>query len=127
MAKVIGIGGIFFKSSDWEKLSAWYRDVLGIEFRDWGGAVFTPDMLADASGPATVLAGFANDTGYFAPSTMNYMLNFMVDDLSAVLERCRSHGIEPTNVMMDEPNGRFAHILDPEGRKLELWQPRAMQ
>ena len=56
MAKVIGIGGIFFKSSDWEKLSAWYRDVLGIEFRDWGGAVFTPDMLADASGPATIWA-----------------------------------------------------------------------
>ena len=54
MAKVIGIAGVFFKTPDWEQLRAWYHDVLGIEFHDWGGAVFTPDMLAEASGPGTV-------------------------------------------------------------------------
>jgi predicted enzyme related to lactoylglutathione lyase len=126
MAKAIGIGGIFFKTPNWDTLKTWYRDVLGIEFYDWGGAVFTPEMLAGASGPGTVFSGFAQDTKYFDPSTKEYMINFMVDDLDGVLERCKQHGVE-ANVLPDERNGRFAHIVDPEGRKLELWQPKAME
>ena len=125
MAKVIGVGGIFFKTPDWDTLRVWYHDVLGIEFADWGGALFTPDMLENASGPGTVFTGFAQDTDYFAPSTKDYMINFMVDDLDAVLERCKKHGVEPLQLFPDEFNGRFAHIVDPEGRKIELWQPRA--
>ena len=124
MAKVIGVGGVFFKTTDWDTLKAWYRDVLGLDIQDWGGAFFTPDMLAGASGPGTVFSGFAHDTDYFAPSDMNYMINFMVDDLDGVLARCREHGVEPVKEFPDEFNGRFAHIMDPEGRKIELWQPR---
>ena len=126
MAKVIGIGGVFFKTPDWDTLRGWYQDVLGIEFGDWGGVFFTPDMLAGASGPGTVFTGFAQDTDYFAPSTKDYMINLMVDDLDAVLARCKERGVEPVKLFPDEANGRFAHILDPEGRKLELWQPKAM-
>ena len=126
MAKVIGIGGIFFKTSDWDALKAWYRDLLGIEFADWGGAVFTPDMLAGASGPGTVFAGFAQDTEYFAPSDKEYMINLMVDDLNGVLARCKERGVEPIAFLPNEPNGHFAHIVDPDGRKIELWEPKAM-
>ena len=124
MAKVIGVGGVFFKSPDWDKLKRWYQDVLGIEFKEWGGAVFTPDMLAGAPGTGTVLTGFPNESDYFEPSTKDYMINFMVDDLDEMLERCKAHGVDPVKMFPDEFNGRFAHIVDPEGRKIELWQPR---
>lgn len=126
MAKVIGVGGVFFKTPDWQHLRVWYQVVLGIEFADWGGAFFTPDMLAGASGAGTTFTGFAQDTDYFAPSAKDYMFNFIVDDLDAVLQRCKEHGVEPVNLFPDAPNGRFAHIVDPEGRKIELWQPKAM-
>jgi predicted enzyme related to lactoylglutathione lyase len=126
MAKVIGVGGIFFKTPDWDSLRGWYKDALGIEFSDWGGAIFTPEMLAGASGAATVFTGFAQDTDYFAPSAKDYMINLMVDDLDAVLERCKACGVEPVKAFPDEANGHFAHIIDPEGRKIELWQPKAM-
>lgn len=124
MAKVIGVGGVFFKTPNWGKLRNWYQEVLGIDFQEWGGALFTPEMLAEASGPATVFTGFAQDTDYFEPSAKEYMFNFIVDDLDAVLERCKEHGVEPLKLMPDEFNGSFAHIVDPEGRKIELWQPK---
>lgn len=125
MAKVIGVGGVFFKSPDWPALRNWYHDVLGIAFEDWGGVFFTPDMLADASGPGTVFTGFAQDTDYFEPSTKDYMFNLMVDDLDGMLARCKTHGVEPVKLMRGEFNGHFAHIVDPEGRTIELWQPKA--
>jgi predicted enzyme related to lactoylglutathione lyase len=125
MARVIGVGGVFFKTPDKARLAAWYRDVLGVAFDDWGGVMFTPEAAAATPGAGTVFSGFAQDTDYFEPSAHDYMINLMVDDLDAMLERCKAHGVEPVKLFPEEFNGRFAHILDPDGRKIELWQPKA--
>lgn len=125
MARVIGVGGVFFKSSDPATLSAWYHDVLGLPIEDWGGAVLLPGPMADHLGAATVFSPFPADTTYFEPSTKPFMINLAVDDLDGILARCAEHGVEVTGDP-DQPNGRFAHLLDPEGTKLELWKPRPM-
>ena len=126
MARVLGIGGVFFKTGDGAAVREWYGRVLGLDFHDWGGVLFTPDMCAGQPGAGTVFSPFNADTDYFAPSTREFMFNFMVDDLDAVLARCKEHGVLPVKTFADEPNGRFAHILDLEGRKIELWEPREM-
>ena len=123
MAKVLGLGGVFFKSADVPALRAWYQQVLGLEISDWG-VFFTPAMVADIPGAGTVFGPFAATTDYFAPSTHDYMLNLLVDDLDAILAQAAAAGVEPIK-RQDAEYGRFAHILDPEGRKLELWQPKA--
>ena len=126
MAKVLGVGGVFFKSKDEAALRDWYSRVLGLPFEDWGGVIFLPQLAASQPGAATVFSAFSADTDYFAPSTNEFMINLMVDDMDGVLARCAQQGVTPLKRMDDEPNGRFAHILDPEGRKLELWEPRPM-
>lgn len=125
MASVLGVGGVFFKSEDQAGLTAWYRDVLGLEVEEWGGVVFTPDAMAAHPGAATVFSPFAADTTYFDPSTKDFMINLAVDDLDGILASCAEHGVEAT-MFPDQPNGRFAHIVDPEGTKIELWQPQPM-
>jgi predicted enzyme related to lactoylglutathione lyase len=126
MARIIGVGGVFFKSGNEAALREWYARVLGLEFQPWGGVLFTPSMAADQPGAGTVFTSFAANTEYFEPSTKEFMFNLMVDDLDAVLARCREHGVLPVKMFDDQPNGRFAHILDLEGRKIELWEPRPM-
>jgi predicted enzyme related to lactoylglutathione lyase len=126
MAKIIGVGGIFFKSADPAATREWYASVLGIPMESWG-AVFTPDAAAAHPGAATVFAPFASDTGYFAPSDAPFMVNLMVDDLDAILSQCANHNVTPIAPILDEENGRFAHIMDPDGVKIELWQPKPME
>ncbi|WP_017669696.1 VOC family protein [Blastomonas sp. AAP53] len=126
MAKVIGLGGLFFKSADPAATCAWYARVLGMDFGEWGGVVFTPDTAAAHPGAGTVFSPFSAETDYFAPSDKEFMFNLMVDDLDAMLARCAEQGVEPVKVLSPEPNGRFAHIIDPDGRKIELWQPQPM-
>ncbi len=125
MARVLGIGGVFFKSSDPRALSAWYRDVIGLELEDWGGVVFRPEAMAGHPGAATVFSAFEAESTYFEPSTRDFMINLAVDDLDGILASCAAHGVD-VKVLPDEPNGRFAHLLDPEGTKIELWQPKPM-
>lgn len=125
MARVLGIGGVFFKARDPGALASWYREVLGLDVQDWGGVVFRPDAMAAHPGAGTVLSPFGADTTYLEPSTKDFMINLAVDDLEAVLANCAAHGVDAT-VLPDAPNGRFAHILDPEGTKIELWQPTPM-
>jgi predicted enzyme related to lactoylglutathione lyase len=124
MAKVLGVGGVFFKSKDIAALKAWYARVLGLEIGDWG-MFFTPDMVKDKPGSGTVFSPFKDDTDYFAPSDKEFMFNLIVDDMDAMLARCKSEGVEPVKTQ-DESYGRFAHIIDLEGRKVELWQPLPM-
>jgi predicted enzyme related to lactoylglutathione lyase len=124
MGKVIGIGGIFFKSNNPEALRNWYADVLGLEFESWGGLVFDPATAAAHPGAGTVFSPFKADSDYFAPSTAPFMINLMVDDLEAVLAQAAERGVEPVQRLPDEYNGPFAHIMDPDGNKIELWQPR---
>ena len=125
MPKVLGIGGLFFKSNDPEALNAWYAKVLGITVEPWG-IVFTPEAAARHPGAATVLSPFKVDTEYFAPSDKEFMFNLMVDDLDGIIAQCAKHGVEPVKTFPDDANGRFVHIMDPEGRKIELWEPRSM-
>ncbi len=125
MSKVIGLGGLFFRSADPAACREWYGRVLGMPFDEWG-MVFTPDAAAAHPGAATVFSPFAADTDYFAPSDKEFMFNLMVDDLDGMLARCAEQGVEPIKIMPDEGMGRFAHIMDPEGRKIELWEPKPM-
>lgn len=126
MAKVIGIGGVFFKSRDPAALLKWYSEVVGMELEPWGGVVLRPQAMADHPGAATVFSPFKADSDYFAPSTNPYMINLAVDDLDGVLARCALHGVTPIKTTPDEGMGKFAHIMDPEGNKLELWEPKPM-
>lgn len=125
MARVIGIGGVFFKSSDVPALREWYRRVLGIVITD--GCAFAPEQMSACPGALTVLSPFDSSNDYFAPSSHEFMINFAVDDLERILARCKAEGVAPLCTFDEEPNGRFAHILDLEGRKIELWEPRLIR
>jgi predicted enzyme related to lactoylglutathione lyase len=123
--KVLGLGGLFFKSADPDAMREWYGRVLGLKFEDWGGLVFLPDLAATYPGAATVFSPFAADSDYFEPSGKDFMFNLMVDDLDGMLAAMAKQGVVPIKTMPDEFNGKFAHIMDPEGRKIELWEPKA--
>jgi predicted enzyme related to lactoylglutathione lyase len=126
MATVIGVGGVFLKARDPDGLRAWYERVLGLEMQDWNGTVFLPQAMVDQPGAGTVFSLFPEDTDYFAPSSKPFMVNLAVDDLEGILARAMEQGVEPVRTFEDQPNGRFAHILDPEGTTLELWEPKPM-
>jgi predicted enzyme related to lactoylglutathione lyase len=125
MAKVTGIGGVFFKSKgDPKVLAAWYEKHLGLALEPWGGAILKwPDDKADDKG-LTVWTVAKPDTKWFAPSDASFMINYRVDDLDALLASLRAAGVEILKGPDSDDNGKFAWILDPDGNKLELWQPR---
>lgn len=125
MAKVTGIGGVFFKSRDHAALGEWYRDRLGVELQPFGGVVFRWHDDPKVSVGYTVLSPFAADTEYFAPSDKPFMLNLRVDDLEGLLASLRAAGERVLERRADEPNGKFGYVLDPEGTLLELWEPVA--
>ena len=118
---VTGIGGVFFKAKDPKALAAWYRDVLGLPLEAWGGAMLHYD--APNHPPVVTWSAFPASTTYFAPSNSDFMINYAVDDMDAFLARLHAKGVEPLK-RDDDPNGRFAWVLDPEGNKIELWQPK---
>jgi len=116
MERVTGIGGVFFRARDTDKLRAWYRDHLGIEVDPtWGGYAFTWREPG-----ATVWSAFAADTTYF-PGT--YMINYRVADLDAMLAQLRRGGAQVDERTEDSPDGRFGWATDPDGNRFELWQP----
>jgi predicted enzyme related to lactoylglutathione lyase len=119
MAKVLGIGGVFFKAADPAALAAWYARVLGVEVQDWGGATFPPLPHG-----VTVWSPFKPSSDYFAPSEQPFMINFVVDDLDGVLARAKTEGAQPVGRNDKDPSGRFAWLMDPAGVKIELWEPR---
>jgi predicted enzyme related to lactoylglutathione lyase len=124
MEQVQGIGGVFFKANDPKALSAWYRDALGVPIEVWGGAVFRWQALPADIGAGTVWSPFAQNTTYFAPSEKPFMLNFVVRDLDAMLAQARAAGAKVDEKITDDDHGRFGWLLDPEGNRIELWQPR---
>jgi predicted enzyme related to lactoylglutathione lyase len=117
--------GLFFKADSAEAMREWYGRVLGFEFHDWGGVWFPAAPFAAKPGSGTVFNPMQSG-GYLAPSTREFMFNLVVDDLDGILARCKEHGVEPIKLFPEEMNGRFAHIMDPEGRKVELWEPKPM-
>ena len=124
MAKVTGIGGVFFKANDPEALKAWYVDCLGVDITEWGCATFdwAADQATQAAG-VTVWQVAKSDTEWFAPSTASMSLNYRVDDLDGLLAQLAARGVTPVKGPDDEFNGRFAWVMDPEGNKVELWEP----
>lgn len=120
MKRVIGIGGIFFKASDAQKLAAWYEKHLGIDF---GGKVYTDFQFQKKEKGWTAFSLFKQDTQYFDPSTKEFMLNLRVDDLDALLEVLRAEGVHVFDEREEGDYGKFGWILDIEGNKIELWEP----
>lgn len=125
MIQVLGIGGIFFKASDPAGLRAWYRTHLGLDIQEWGGVIFrTPD------GPGgqdviTVWNIFPTSSTYFAPSAARFMINYRVADLRAALADLRAEGCSVDERIEESEFGQFGWVQDPEGNRLELWQPPA--
>lgn len=117
MARITGLGGLFYKVRDVERTRHWYQEVLGIG-GDWGASF--PFRADDPDGFA-LLSPFAAETDYFAPSDAGFMLNLRVDDLDGMVEALEAKGIAILG-RQDEPYGRFAWILDCDGLKVELWQ-----
>ena len=119
--RITGIGGIFVVSKNPKALAAWYRDVLGISLEPWGGATFRYDATGHPA--VAVWNAFPEGESYLAPSRRDFMLDFAVDDLDAFLTRLEARGVTILKRDDSDPNGKFAWILDPDGTKIELWQP----
>ena len=124
MARVTGVGGVFFKSTgDNAALAAWYQKHLGMPLEDFGGAVLRwPDDTADDKG-LTVWHVAAKDSKWFSPSTSSFMINYRVDDLGALLDQLRAGGVAIVQGPESHENGKFAWIIDLDGNKVELWEP----
>jgi predicted enzyme related to lactoylglutathione lyase len=126
MARVTGIGGIFFKSTaDHARLAAWYRDNLGLPLETWGGAILRWPEDKAGDGGLTVWSVAKRETDWFGPSTASFMINYRVDDLMQLLAQLKQKGIEVVKGPDVDENGKFAWIMDPEGNKVELWEPQA--
>ena len=126
MKRVTGIGGIFFNAKDPAALHEWYKRHLGIDVQAWGGAAFT--WADDAGNPVkgtTIWSVGAADGNHFAPSKASFMVNYRVDDLAALLTALRAEGCNVLEKTDDSEYGKFGWVMDPEGNKVELWQPPA--
>jgi predicted enzyme related to lactoylglutathione lyase len=124
MKRVTGIGGIFFKARDPQALAAWYRDHLGLDVTDWGGAVFEWGGEGSEKG-MTLWSAFKADTTYLEPGTASFMVNFRVADLDALLRALREEGCRVIDETQSSEQGKFGWVVDPEGNKVELWEPPA--
>lgn len=122
MKRVTGIGGIFFKSKDPKSLGEWYRKHLGMNVEEWGGVAFRWTSTEDSPG-TTIWNPFKEDTTYFSPSTANFMINYRVEDLHALLGQLRVEGCKVDDKVEESEFGKFGWVMDPEGNRLELWQP----
>ena len=121
--RILGIGGIFFKSTDHEGLRSWYQNKLGIENGEYGGIFKWRSHADPQSEHMTVWSIFPSSTAYFNPSESTFMINYIVDDLDAFLAKCAANGVKIDPKREDHDYGRFAWIYDPDGNKIELWQP----
>ena len=128
MKRVTGIGGIFFRAKDPAALRAWYQRHLGVDVQSWGGTAFAwTDDAGQPTGGMTVWSIVAEDSKQFAPSTSAFMVNYRVDDLAALLQALRAEGCTVLDESDDSEYGKFGWVIDPEGNKVELWQPPAGQ
>lgn len=122
MKRVTGIGGIFFKAKDAPALRAWYQRHLGIDVQAWGGTAFT--WTADGQ---TVWSVATEASNQFAPSSASFMINYRVDDLHALVAALKAEGCNVLDKVDESDYGTFAWVIDPEGNKVELWEPPAGQ
>jgi len=124
MSRVVGIGGIFIKARNPEALRAWYRQHLGMDIEEWGGMTF---RWSRSDGPGlnggTVWSVFDETSNYFAPSSARFMVNYIVQDLDAVLAMLRSEGCNVDPKTEKSEYGKFGWVMDPEDNRIELWEP----
>ena len=125
MKRVTGIGGIFFKAKEPKALSEWYRKHLGLSVEDWGGVVFRWAHDNPTGAGTTIWNPFPEGTDYFAPSRASFMVNFRVADLHALLAVLRDEGCRVQDKVEESEYGKFGWVIDPEGNKIELWEPPA--
>lgn len=126
MKRVTGIGGLFFKSEDPKKLKAWYNEHLGLNTTEWGCTFYWNDPNdPEAKVPArTEWSPFKKDTTYFSPSEKPFMFNYRVENLVELLKALREEGVTVVGDLEEFPYGKFGWIMDPEGNKIELWEPK---
>ena len=121
--KVTGIGGIFFKSKDPDKIKNWYRDHLGMEV-DKYGSLFRFREYEEPTRPGHLQwSVFTDDSSYMEPSQKDFMINYRVENLTELMEELKAAGIEALDKIEEYEYGKFVHILDPDGNKIELWEP----
>jgi predicted enzyme related to lactoylglutathione lyase len=124
MSRVTGIGGVFFRAKDPKSLAQWYHVHLGMNVEEWGGVVFRWVSDDNPTGTGTtVWSPFPEDSPYFAPSQASFMVNFRVQDLHGVLAALREEGCQTEDKVQESHYGKFGWVIDPEGNKVELWQP----
>jgi catechol 2,3-dioxygenase-like lactoylglutathione lyase family enzyme len=121
--RIVGIGGVFFKSANRDQAREWYSKHLGLT--DKGSGMMLPWREHDdpQKEHVTVWSVFPSSTDYFNPGSAPFMLNYIVDDMDALLDRLKQEGVKIDDKRMDESYGRFAWIYDSDGNKIELWQP----
>jgi len=125
MARVTGIGGVFFKARDPKALAQWYAKHLGLVLEDFGGAILKwPDDKAEDEG-LTVWHLAEQSSEWFAPSESSFMINYRVDDLEALARQLADADFPLTKPIEKHENGKFGWVIDPEGNKVELWEPKA--
>lgn len=121
MERVTGLGGVFIKSPDPDRLKSWYSDHLGLAIEDWGGV----SLPCRESSERTIWSVFPDDSTYFDPSPAPFMVNFRVADLHALLAVLRDEGCDVEDRVEESEFGRFGWVMDPDGNRVELWEPPA--
>ncbi len=123
MKKVTGIGGIFFKCKDPNKMNEWYKTHLGFDTTQYGTSFEWRQLEDPAKTGTTHWSPFAETTKYFEPSTKDFMINYRVDNLEALVAQLKSEGVTIVDEIESYDYGKFVHIVDVEGNKIELWEP----
>ena len=124
MKRVTGIGGIFFKAKNAPAMHAWYKRHLGIDVQDWGGASFDwTDADGKPTGGTTAWTINPAESKQFAPSEASFMVNYRVADLRGLLKALKDEGCKVLEKVDESDYGKFGWVMDPEGNKVELWQP----
>ena len=124
MRRVTGIGGVFFSAKDPVALRTWYKERLGIDVQPWGGAAFPwTDAEGKPANGATAWSIDPADGKHFAPSRSTFMVNYRVADLTALLQALRTEGCNVLEKTDESEYGKFGWVMDPEGNKVELWEP----
>lgn len=123
MRRVTGIGGIFFKAKDAPALQAWYQRHLGIDVQPWGASFDWKDEHGTPVGGTTAWSINPITSDYYAPSTAPFMINYRVADLHALVKVLREEGCNVLEKVDESEFGKFAWVIDPEGNKIELWEP----
>jgi len=128
MKRVTGIGGIFIKSANPARLRDWYKKHLGVEVESWGGTAFSWAGPHNPDGHGTTVWNiFEASSNYFEPSTAPFMVNYRVDNLQALVAALREEGCQVVGKVDESEYGKFGWVVDPDGNKVELWEPPAGQ